>query len=132
MIAATTSQVNGEAATPSLRIWWACGLGVSLALSVSAAFRGGYIGPDYYTHFARLVGRSPIFDFAATSPPIYYLLGRGLFSLVGNADVFPILLSIVQATTNTLALWWFFVYAERRFSSRLIHLGLVLFLAFLP
>jgi 4-amino-4-deoxy-L-arabinose transferase-like glycosyltransferase len=133
MIAATTSEGNGEAATPpALRIWWACGLGVSLALSVSAAFRGGYIGPDYYTHFARLVGQSPIFDFAATSPPIYYLLGHGLFLLVGNADVFPTLLSIVQAITNALALWWFFAYTERRFSSRLIHLGLTFFLAFLP
>jgi 4-amino-4-deoxy-L-arabinose transferase-like glycosyltransferase len=133
MTAVTTSQEYGELARASvLRIWWACGLGVSLALSVLAAFHGGYIGPDYYTHFTRLVGQSPIFDFAATSPPIYYLLGRGLFLLLGNAGAFPILLSIVQATTNTVALWWFFVYTERRFSSRLIHLGLALFLAFLP
>jgi len=133
MTAVTTSQQYGEPASRSaLRIWWACGLGVSLALSVLAAFRGGYTGPDCYTHFARLVGQSPIFDFGTTSPPIYYLLGRVLFSLLGNADAFPIILSIVQATTNTLALWWFFVYTERRFSSHLIHFGLVLFLAFLP
>src|SRR5215471_1016898 len=118
MTAVTRSQGCGEPASPSpLRIWWACGLCVSLALSVFAAFRGGYIGPDYYTHFARLVGQSPIFDFAATSPPIYYLLGRALFSVLGNPDAFPIILSIVQATMNTLALWCFFVYTERRFSS---------------
>ena len=114
------------------RALWLFALGSSFFVSVFAAFRGGYIGPDYYTHFARLVGQSPIFDFAATSPPIYYLLGHGLFLLVGNADIFPTLLSIVQATTNALALWWFFAYTERRFSSRLIHLGLTFFLAFLP
>src|SRR5439155_2439224 len=56
----------------------------------------------------------------------------GLFLLLSNAATFPIILSIIQATTNALALWWFFVYTERRFRSRLIYFGLVFFLAFLP
>ena len=37
-----------------MRILWLFALGFSFVLSVFAAFRGGYIGPDYYTHFARL------------------------------------------------------------------------------
>jgi 4-amino-4-deoxy-L-arabinose transferase-like glycosyltransferase len=38
----------------------------------------------------------------------------------------------VQSAVNTLALYWFFLYTERRFDSHLIHLSLVFFLAFLP
>jgi hypothetical protein len=36
------------------RVLWACPLGLSFVLAVFASFRGGYIGPDYYTRFARL------------------------------------------------------------------------------
>lgn len=114
------------------RLFWGIALVASFLLSVFAAFRGGYIGPDYYTHFDRLVHWSKIFDFSTTSPPTYYLLGHGLFLLIGSNNGFPIVLSIIQAAVNTLAMWFFFLYTQRSFNSRLIHLGLVFFLAFLP
>lgn len=114
------------------RLLWSLALVASFLLSVFAAFRGGYIGPDYYTHFARLTEWPKIFDFSATSPPTYYLLGHALFLLIGSSNAFPITLSIVQAAVNTLAMWWFFLHIERRFNSALIQLGLVFFLAFLP
>jgi len=115
-----------------LRVLWACALGISFALSVFASFRGGYIGPDYYTHFARLTKWPQIFDFSATSPPTYYLIGHGFFLLIGSNNTFPITLSIAQAAINTLAMWWFFLYTERCFKSPLSHLALVFFLTFLP
>ena len=96
------------------------------------SFRGGYIGPDYYTHFARLTEWPQIFDFSATSPPTYYLIGHGFFLLIGSNNTFPITLSIAQAAINTLAMWWFFLYTERCFKSPLSHLALVFFLTFLP
>jgi len=114
------------------RVLWVSALAMSFILSVFASFRGGYIGPDYYPHFERLTKWPKIFDFSATSPPIYYLLGHGLFLIVGRNNAFPITLSIAQAAINILALYWFFLYSERCFDSRLIHLSLVFFLAFLP
>ena len=105
---------------------------LSFGVSIFATFRGGYIGPDYYTHFARLTDWPQVFDFAASNPPLYYLIGYGLFGIIGPRNAFPITLSILQAGLNAAALWWFFIYSERRFGSRLIHLGFILFLAFLP
>jgi DNA-binding beta-propeller fold protein YncE len=116
-----------------IRTLWASALVVSFLLSIFAAFRGGYVGPDYNMHLARLLNdSSKIFDFSATSPPTYYLLGHALFLVIGRNSAFPITLSIAQAVINILAMWWFFLYTERRFNSPLIHLGLVFFLAFLP
>jgi sugar lactone lactonase YvrE/4-amino-4-deoxy-L-arabinose transferase-like glycosyltransferase len=114
------------------RTLWASALAVSFLLSVFAVFRGGYVGQDYNMHLSRLLNRSQIFDFAATSPPTYYLLGHALFLLIGPNNAFPITLSITQVTINVLAMWWFFRYTERRFNSPLVHLGLVFFLTFLP
>jgi 4-amino-4-deoxy-L-arabinose transferase-like glycosyltransferase len=129
----TTNAGYSEPTKPlAFRVLWACALGLSFCLSVFASFRGGYIGPDYYTHFERLTEWPKIFDFSATSPPTYYLLGHGLFLLIGNGNAFPITLSIAQAAINTLALWWFLRYTERCFNSPLVHLALVFFLAFLP
>jgi 4-amino-4-deoxy-L-arabinose transferase-like glycosyltransferase len=115
-----------------MRILWLFALGFSFVLSVFAAFRGGYIGPDYYTHFARLTEWRKIFDFSTTSPPTYYLLGHWLFLLIGSNNAFPIALSIAQSVLNMFAMLWFFGYTEQRFRSRLIHLAMVFFLAFLP
>ena len=115
-----------------LRILWACAIGAALFLQVFAAFRGGYVGPDYPWRLERLLTWSKIFDFSTTDPPTYYLLSHALFLVIGRNNAFPITLSIVQATINALALWWFFIYTERCFNSRLIHLGLVFLLTFLP
>ncbi len=114
------------------KILWACALGVSFLLSVFAAFRGGFVGPDYWIHLPRLIEWSRVFDFSTTSPPIYYLFGHAVFLLIGNGNAFPITLSIVQAAINTLAMWWFFLYSERRLRSPIIHLALTFFLTFLP
>jgi 4-amino-4-deoxy-L-arabinose transferase-like glycosyltransferase len=107
-------------------------LTVSFLLSVFASFRGGYIGPDYHTHLARLIEWPTIFDFGATNPPLYYLLGHGLFRIIGSSNAFPITLSIIQAGVNIVALRWFFIYVERRFGSPLIYTGFVALLTFLP
>src|SRR6476659_3485858 len=115
-----------------IRTLWASALVVSFLLSVLAAFRGGYVGPDYNMHLSRLLDSSKIFDFSETSPPTYYLLGHALLLVTGRNNAFPITLSIAQVAINVLAMWWFFLYTERRFKSPLIHLGLVFFLAFLP
>ena len=114
------------------KVLWLAALAVSFLLSVFAAFRGGYVGPDYNTHLARLIEWPKIFDFSTTSPPTYYLLGHALFVAIGRNNGFPITLSIIQAAINALAIWWFSLYSQRRFKSPLIHLALVLFLAFLP
>ena len=114
------------------RVLWACPLGLSFVLAVFASFRGGYIGPDYDTHFARLTEWPKIFDFSTTSPPTYYLVGHALFLFIRSNDAFPLALSIAQAVVNTLVMCWFFLYTERRFNSPLIHLGFAFFLAFLP
>ncbi|HEX7517478.1 MAG TPA: glycosyltransferase family 39 protein [Chthoniobacterales bacterium] len=65
-------------------------------------------------------------------PPLFCLISNGLFRLIGRNNGFPITLSIIQAAVNTLALWWFFLYSERRFRSPVLHLALVLLLTFLP
>ena len=114
------------------RLVWAGALGISLLLSIFAALRGGYVGPDYYTHFTRLTEWRQVFEFSTTGPPIYYLLGHVLFRLIGSNNAFPIMLSILQAAVNAVALWYFFRYTEGRFRSRIIHSALVLFLTFLP
>jgi hypothetical protein len=114
------------------RLVWASALGIYLLLSILAALRGGYVGPDYYTHFARLTEWSKVFEFSTTGPPLYYLLGHGVFRLIGSNNAFPITLSILQAAINAAALWYFFRYTETLFQSRLIHSCLVLFLTFLP
>jgi 4-amino-4-deoxy-L-arabinose transferase-like glycosyltransferase len=114
------------------RLLWAGAIGISLLLSIFAALRGGYIGPDYQTHFARLTEWPKVFDFSSPEPPTYYLLGHALFRLIGSSNAFPITLSIIQAAINALAIWYFFGYTERRFGSPVIHLALVLFLTFLP
>jgi 4-amino-4-deoxy-L-arabinose transferase-like glycosyltransferase len=114
------------------RILWAFALGVSFLLSVFAAFRGGFVGPDYWVHLPRIIEWSRIFNFSTTSPPLYYLFGHAVFLLIGNSNALPITLSIVQAAINTLAMWWFFLYSERRLQSPTNHLALAFFLAFLP
>jgi hypothetical protein len=113
-------------------ILWAFALGVSFLLSVFAAFRGAFVGPDAWVHLPRIIEWSRVFDFSTTSPPIYYLFGHAVFLLIGNSNAFPVTLSIVQAAINTLAMWWFFLYSERRLQSPIIHLALTFFLAFLP
>lgn len=121
-----------RAKLPGFRILWVCALVFSFCLSVNAARRGGFVGPDYNLHFSRLIEVPKILDFSTTDPPVYYLLGRGLFKLIGPTNGFPITLSIIQAAINCLALWCFFRYSENRFRSPLIHLTFVLFLTFLP
>lgn len=115
-----------------VRILWAFALSVSFLISVFAAFRGGFVGPDYWTHLQRLIEWSRVFDFSTTSPPIYYLFGHAVFLFTGNSNAFPIALSIIQAAINALAMWCFFLYSERRLQSSTIHLALAFFLAFLP
>jgi len=114
------------------RILWAWALGISFLLSVLAVFRGGYIGPDYNTHLARMLNSTRLFDFSMGDPPLYILLGHGIFRLIGRNNGFPITLAIVQAALNTVAMWWFFRYSERSFKSPVLHLAFVLFLTFLP
>ena len=114
------------------KLVWACALAVSLVLSILAAFSGGYIGPDYPTPFERLIDSSKLFDPASTNPPGYYLIGYAIFKIVGPRNAFPITLSILQAVVNTLALWWFFIYSERRFGSSLVQVSFALFVALLP
>lgn len=126
-----------EIETPAAKRSWfrffcAFALGLSFLLSVLAAYRGGFVGPDYNTHFWRLVQMPNLLDFSSTDPPIYYLLGRGLYRLTGPTNAFPITLSILQAALNTVALWFFSLFSERRFRSPVLHLALGLFLAFLP
>lgn len=114
------------------RVLWASALGLSVLLSTFAAFRGGYVGPDYWTHMPRVVGSRGVFDFFGMDAHVYFLLAHALFLLLGKSNALPITLSIVQAAINALAMWWFFVYSERRFKSPVIHLAFVFFLAFLP
>src|SRR5712691_6372738 len=88
------------------RLLWAGALGVSVMLSIFAALRGGYIGPDYHTHITRLTEWGKVFDFSTTGPPTYYLLGHALFRLIGSNNAFPITLSILQAAVNATAMWF--------------------------
>jgi len=114
------------------RVLWAFVLALAFVLSVRAALRGGYIGPDYPTHLSRLIEWPKVFDFSATNPPLYYLLGHALFLLIGPTNSFPITLSILQVAINLATLWYFFRYIQPRFDSALIHSGLCVFLIFLP
>jgi 4-amino-4-deoxy-L-arabinose transferase-like glycosyltransferase len=114
------------------RILWACALGVAFLLQVLAAFRGGYVGPDYDRHLERMLSSSSFFDFSTSNPPIYLMLGHVLFRLISRNVGFPITLAIIQAAVNMMAMWWFFLFTEPRFKSRLVHLALVFFLTFLP
>jgi 4-amino-4-deoxy-L-arabinose transferase-like glycosyltransferase len=116
----------------TLRWIWAAALSASFLLSIFAAFRGGYVGPDYMTHLLRLTDWQKIFDFSTTSPPVYYLLGHGLFKLIGSNNGFPITLSILQAALNCLAMWFFFRFIESRFKSNVVQLACAIFLTFLP
>jgi len=118
--------------SPRARIVWAVALTFALVLSIRAVLRGGYIGPDYPTHLSRLIEWPKVFDFAATNPPIYYLLGHPLFLLIGLSNSFPITLSILQVAINLVALWYFFCYTRPRFGSVIVHSALSLFLVFLP
>jgi hypothetical protein len=95
------------------RIVWALALAFAFVLSIRAVLRGGYIGPDYHTHLSRLIQWPKVFDFSATNPPIYYLLGHPFFLLIGSSNYFPITLSILQVAINLVALWLFFVTRSR-------------------
>jgi 4-amino-4-deoxy-L-arabinose transferase-like glycosyltransferase len=116
----------------SPHVCWAIALAISFLIQLRATLRGGYIGPDYPTHLARLIEWRKIFDFSTTSPPAYYLLGHLFYLVIGARNAFPITLSIIQSGSNAFALWWLFNFTERWFASRLIHLACVLFLTFLP
>ncbi|MFZ1219125.1 MAG: glycosyltransferase family 39 protein [Chthoniobacterales bacterium] len=117
---------------PWPRVLWACALVLSFFLSAAAAYRGGYVGPDYWMHLSRIRDPSRFFDYAQSSPPIYDFIGHGLYRLIGPKTAFPITLAIIQAAVNTVALWWFFLFSERRFRSPVLHLALVFFVTFLP
>jgi 4-amino-4-deoxy-L-arabinose transferase-like glycosyltransferase len=114
------------------RIVWVSGLGLAFIVSIRAVLRGGYIGPDYPMQLSRLIQWPKVFDFSASNPPIYYLLGHPLFLLIGSSNSFPITLSILQVTVNLVALWYFFCYTQPRFRSTIVHSAFCLFLVFLP
>jgi 4-amino-4-deoxy-L-arabinose transferase-like glycosyltransferase len=83
-------------------------------------------------HLAHMLDPERLFDFAMADPPLNILLAHGVFRLIGRNNAFPLTLSIIQITINTLALWYFFLYTQRRFKSPVLHLSFVLFLTFLP
>jgi 4-amino-4-deoxy-L-arabinose transferase-like glycosyltransferase len=114
------------------RILWGVALAFAFVLSIHAVLLGGYIGPDYYTHLSRLIQWPKVFDFAATNPPLYYLIGHPFFLLIGSSNLFPITLSLVQVAINLVALWYFFYYTQPCFNSSRVHLAFCLFLVFLP
>jgi 4-amino-4-deoxy-L-arabinose transferase-like glycosyltransferase len=114
------------------RIVWVSGLGLAFIVSIRAVLRGGYIGPDYPMQLSRLIQWPKVFDFSASNPPIYYLLGHPLFLLIGSSNSFPITLSILQVTVNLVALWYFFCYTQPRFRSTIVHSAFCLFVVFLP
>ena len=115
-----------------MRSLWMGALFGSFVVCVLAAFRAGYIGPDYFSHLMRCIEWPKIFDFSTTNPPIYFLAGHGLWKILGDHIRFPITLSIIQIVINTVALGWFLLYSERWFRSSLVHAALALFLIFLP
>ena len=114
------------------RILWAVALAFAFVLSIPAVLRGGYIGPDYDMHLSRVIQWQKVFDFSAANPPIYFLLARPLFLLIGSSNSFPITLSIFQVAINLVALWYFFWYTQPCFRSTVVHSALCLFLVFLP
>lgn len=122
------SSVAGKWAS---RLWYTA-LAVSFVLSIWAAARGGYIGPDYDKHFSRLTDSSKLLDFSASNPPIYYVAGHLLFRIVGPSNGFPIALSIIQAAVNIVALWFFVRYSRTSFPSTIVCFSLNCFLALLP
>lgn len=124
--------MNDETRSTTIRLFWTGALVICLGLAAFAVFRGGYIGPDYYTHFGRLTDWRQVFDFSASNPPLYYILGYGLFCLIGPRNAFPMTLALLQVLISSLALATFFIYCERRFQSRLIYLAFAYFLIFLP
>jgi hypothetical protein len=107
-------------------------MAAAFLISLRAALRGGYIGPDYPTHLARLIEWPKVFDFSASNPPIYYLFGHALFTLIGPHNVFPITLSIFQSAINLAVLWCFFRLVRPRFESTIVFAAFSLFLIFLP
>lgn len=113
------------------RTLWVYALGVSVLISVYAVFRGGYVGGDYNVHVERILASTRFFDFSLADPPIYVLLGHGLFRLIGPNNGFLFTYSIIQVAINTVAMWWFFLYSESRFKSPVLHLAFVFFLTFL-
>jgi len=115
-----------------LRLLTSASIALSCVLSISATLRGGYVGPDYPVHLARLIEWAKMFDFGSTNPPLYYLLGHALFLVIGSNNVFPITVSIIQILINAVSMWFFFQYIEQRFTSRRVYLALVLVLTFLP
>jgi 4-amino-4-deoxy-L-arabinose transferase-like glycosyltransferase len=115
-----------------LRILWSIALALAFVLSIRAVVRGAYIGPDYPMHLSRLIQWPKVFDFSATNPPIYYLLGHPLFLLIGSSNSFPITLSILQVAINLVVLWYFFCYTQPRFGAPIVHFAFCLFLVFLP
>ncbi len=114
------------------RVIWVLALFVSSMVSILAVFRGGYVGPDYDRHLKKMITVADAIDFSWVHPPPYYLVGNGLMWLMGINNRSIITLAIIQILVNSIALWWVFVYTEPRFRSRILHLALVLFLAFLP
>lgn len=115
-----------------LRILWSIALALAFVLSIRAVVGGAYIGPDYPMHLSRLIQWPKVFDFSATNPPIYYLLGHPFFLLIGSSNSFPITLSILQVAINLVALWYFFCYTQPRFGATIVQLAFCLFLVFLP
>jgi 4-amino-4-deoxy-L-arabinose transferase-like glycosyltransferase len=122
------SSVAGKWAS---RLWYTA-LAVSFVLSIWAAARGGYIGPDYDKHFGRLIDSSKLLDFSASNPPIYYVVGHALFRIIGPTNAFPITLSIIQAGANIAALWFFVQYLRGSFASSVLCFSFACFLALLP
>ena len=114
------------------RTLWICALVIAFLLSLRGTFRGGYVSGDYPTHLFRMLDSNRLFDFSLADPPLYVLLGHGLYKLIGRNNGFLITLTMLQATINLVALWFFFAYTERRFKSPVVHLAMVLMLTFLP
>jgi 4-amino-4-deoxy-L-arabinose transferase-like glycosyltransferase len=132
ILSSTTTESIPVEKRSGYRVLWAWALGICFLVSVFAGLRGGYVGPDCDTHLARVLDPTRLFDFSAMDPPLFCLISRGFFRMIGRNSAFPITLSIVQAAINIVALWWFFLYTERRFRSPVLHLALVFFLTFLP
>ena len=91
-----------------LRLLTIVSIALSCVLSILATLRGGYVGPDYNTHVARLIEWPKIFDFGSTNPPLYYLLAHALFLVIGSNNVLLITVSIIQILINAVSMWFFF------------------------
>jgi hypothetical protein len=126
------TRTPASAGHPHIRAFWLVALAGSFLISVLAIFRGGYIGPDYNRHLEHVVDVTRLFDFSMPDPPVYILINHGLFRLIGSNNGFPFAVAILQLSVNTLALWYWFIYSERRFISPVLHLAFVFFVTFLP